>query len=91
MQRYGKDGGIDWDLNVDSEAIIEPGKAGQPTDSKENSKPKGDANIKENDAPTREIEAAQGEITEEGVSEKNADPEAEIDSDEEAALREAGL
>lgn len=85
VQRYGKDGGIDWDLNVDPENIVEPSKTGQPTD------PKGSASAKENKAPSEDAKAGQHEAAEESIGDKTADPEAEIDSDEEAALREAGL
>lgn len=72
MQRYGKDGAIDWNLNVDPEAIAESSKTGQPADPKESAKAK---DVKET----------------KGQSGNEDEFEADIDSDEEAALREAGL
>lgn len=87
MQRYGKDGGIDWDLNVNPEDIVEPSKTGQPTDPKDRKQPKDFQVAKENKVPPQETKVGQTDIT----SDKAADPEADIDSDEEAALREAGL
>lgn len=90
MQRYGKDGGIDWDLNVDPEDIVEPSKTGQPVDPKDNANSKDATSVKENEAPAQNPKAGKDEVTD-NTSEKAADPEAEIDSDEEAALREAGL
>lgn len=91
VQRYGKDGGIDWDLNVDPEAIVEPNKTGQPTDPADKAESKESASTKENQAPAQDTKTAQSETSPEGASDNIADPEAEIDSDEEAALREAGL
>ena len=91
VQRYGKDGGIDWDLNVDPEAIIEPSKTGQPMDPNDKDESKETAKMKENEAPVQNTSTVQGEASGESGSAKVADPEAEIDSDEEAALREAGL
>lgn len=91
MQRYGKDGEIDWDLNVRPEDIDEPSKTGQPIDPKDKAE-KGDAtNTKENKSPLQESITAQSGATGKSVIDEAADPEADIDSDEEAALREAGL
>jgi len=72
VQRYGKDGAIDWNLNVDPEAIVESTITGQPADPKESAKAK---DVKET----------------KGQSGNEDEFEADIDSDEEAALREAGL
>ncbi|KAJ4347646.1 uracil DNA glycosylase [Ascochyta clinopodiicola] len=91
VQRYGKDGGINWDLNVDPEDVVEPSKTGQPTDPKDNIQSKGSPSVKENKAPSPATTAPQSKAMEDNAGDKNADPEAEIDSDEEAALREAGL
>lgn len=91
VQRYGKGGGIDWDLNVNPENIVEPGKTGQPTDTKDKTGSKANEGTKENEIPSQTTKIEQYEVGEEKVVEKAADPEAEIDSDEEAALREAGL
>ena len=91
MQRYGKDGGIDWDLSVDPEYIVEPSKTGQPTDPKDNAESKDAVNMKENQAPAQDTKTVRSETTADAASDKVTDPEAEIDSDEEAALREAGL
>lgn len=91
MQRYGKDGGIDWDLNVDPEDIVEPSKTGQPTDPKDTTKSNDSTSTKGNEAPPQHTRAGQDEVAEDDAGDKSADPEAEIDSDEEAALREAGL
>lgn len=85
VQRYGKDGGIDWDLNVDPKAVVEPSKTGQPVD------PKDSASTKENDAPAQEVKEGKKPVAEDNASDEAGDPEADIDSDEEAALREAGL
>lgn len=91
IQRYGKDGGIDWDLNVDPDDIVEPSRTGQRTDPKDNAEPMDTANTKENQAPALDTTPVQEGASAEDISDKAADPEAEIDSDEEAALREAGL
>ena len=91
VQRYGKDGGIDWDLNVDPEDIVEPGKTGQPTDPKGNAESKDSVKAKENKAPMQDAVKPQVQAADDNASENATDPEAEIDSDEEAALREAGL
>lgn len=91
VQRYGKDGAIDWDLNVDPEDIVEPSKTGPPTGPKDNARSQDLANTKENQVPAQDTKTGQGEVSAEGASNKVTDPEAEIDSDEEAALREAGF
>lgn len=91
VQRYGKDGGIDWDLNTDPKDIVEPSRTDQPTDPKDNAESKDTTNTKENQAPALDMKPVQGGASAEDVSDRAADPEAEIDSDEEAALREAGL
>lgn len=90
-QRYGKDGGIDWDLNVDPKAVIEPSKTGQPVDPKNNAESKDSASTKENNAPVHEAQKGSNQAAGDDASNEAADPEADIDSDEEAALREAGL
>jgi uracil-DNA glycosylase len=91
VQRYGKDGGIDWDLNVDSEDIVEPSKTDQPTDPKHKAESKEAANAKENESPAQDVNTVRSEASGEGASDKVAGPEADIDSDEEAAMREAGF
>jgi uracil-DNA glycosylase len=88
VQRYGKGGGVDWDLNVDPEHIVEPSKTDQP---KENTETKDKASAKENEVPSQDTKAGRDEVVEDHAGNKTADPEADIDSDEEAALREAGL
>ena len=75
---------------MDPEEIVEPSKTGQPVDPKNNITSKDTAGTKENEAPPQDPKVSQEEAIEKN-SEKSADPEAEIDSDEEAALREAGL
>jgi uracil-DNA glycosylase len=85
VQRYGKDGAIDWDLNVDPEAIVEPSKTGQPADPKKSAEAKDSASTKENESLAKDVKETKGQ------SGNEDDPEADIDSDEEAALREAGL
>nr|GFD60587.1 hypothetical protein [Tanacetum cinerariifolium] len=80
-------GGIDWDLNVRPEDIDEPSKTGQPIDAKDKAEMEDAANTKENKAPPQGATTAQSEATGKGVSDQVADPEADIDSDEEAALR----
>lgn len=91
VQRYGKDGGIDWDLNVSHQDIVEPGKTGRLTDIKDKTGSGANEGTKENEIPSQNTKIEKDEVIEEKVVEKAADPEAEIDSDEEAALREAGL
>jgi uracil-DNA glycosylase len=91
VQRYGKEGGIDWDLNVDPEDIVEPSKTGQPIDPKDKTETKDGAKAKENEAPLQDLKSEQDKTFRDTASENAADPEAEIDSDEEAALREAGI
>lgn len=90
-QRYGKDGGIDWDLNVDPKDIDEPSKTGQPVDPKNTIASKDSASAKENDAPVQHAKDGKNQAAEDKSTYEPADPEADIDSDEEAALREAGL
>lgn len=85
MQRYGKDGAIDWNLNVDPEAIAESSKTGQPADPKESAKAKDSASTKENESPAKDVKDTKGQ------SGNEDEFEVDIDSDEEAALREAGL
>lgn len=75
---------------MDPEAIVEPSKTGQPVDPKDNIESKDSASTKENDAPSQE--AKESKKAADGDAKENAaGPEADIDSDEEAALREAGL
>ncbi len=76
---------------MDPEAIVEPGKTGEPVDPKANVESKDSVSTKENDAPAQDTNASKTEDAEDDASGKDADPEADIDSDEEAALREAGL
>lgn len=91
MQRYGKDGGIDWDLNVRPEDISEPSKTGQPIEPKNKAETEDAMNTKENKSPPQGSTIAQSGGTGKSVIDEAVDPEADIDSDEEAALREAGL
>lgn len=76
---------------MDPAAIVEPSKTGQPVDPKANAESKDSASTKENDAPGPVVEARTDKDADESAGKDSAGPEADIDSDEEAALREAGL
>jgi hypothetical protein len=78
VQRYGKDGAIDWNLNVKPKDIVEP-KAVESSSSEKDAEAKSDAASK--DKP----------VAEDTTKAPKDDPEADIDSDEEAAFLEAGL
>lgn len=72
-------------MNIDPEAVVDSTKTGQPADSKESAEAKDSASTKENESPAKDVKETKAQ------SGNEDDPEADIDSDEEAALREAGL
>lgn len=89
VQRYGKDGAIDWNLNVKPQGIVEP-KAVEGSSSKEATEAESGTDSKENKAPVTAA-SQDAPTTEKTTIPTKDDPEADIDSDEEAAFLEAGL
>jgi uracil-DNA glycosylase len=77
VQRYGKDGAIDWNLNVNSKTTAEP-KTVEGSSMNQVAESKSTADAKE-DKP-QDVAATSKD-----------DPEADIDSDEEAAFLEADI
>lgn len=77
-------------MNIDPQAIAEPSTTAQPVESKGSAEAKDSASAKENKAPAKAAQEAENRPRD-GEAVNEDDPEADIDSDEEAALREAGL
>jgi hypothetical protein len=90
VQRYGKDGAIDWNLNVKSKDIVEP-KAVESSSSEKDAEAKSSTDSKESQVPTGDAVSKDKSEAKDTTKAPKDDPEADIDSDEEAAFLEAGL
>jgi hypothetical protein len=90
VQRYGKDGAIDWNLNVKPKDIVEP-KAVESSNSEKDVEAKSSTDSKKSQVPTGDAVSKDKLEAEDTTKALKDDPEADIDSDEEAAFLEAGL
>jgi hypothetical protein len=90
VQRYGKDGAIDWSLNVKPKDIVEP-KAVESSSSEKDAEAKSSTDSKESQVPTGDAVSKDKSEAKDTTKAPKDDPEADIDSDEEAAFLEAGL